>query len=62
MLVFEEIRFDMSREGLVELSAILEMEFSTSSEELQNFANEIRNKVQRAPAAAVKQESSWLDE
>lgn len=61
MLVFEEIRFDMSRDGLVELSAILEMEFSTSSEELQNFANEIRNKVQRAPAA-VKQESSWLDE
>lgn len=55
---FDEIRFDMSRNGLIELSAILEPLYDRSTEEMQNFINEIRNHVQRAPAV---QESSWLD-
>lgn len=59
MTNYDEIRFDMSREGLIELSRILETTFDPSSDELKNFSNEIRNMVQRAPAA---KESSWLDE
>lgn len=49
----------MSREGLVQLSAILEETFATVTPELQNFTNEIRSMVQKAPTA--KQEEAWLD-
>lgn len=56
---FDHINFDMSRNGLVELSAILEPLFDGSSDELKNFTNEIRGMVQRAPAV---KETSWLDE
>lgn len=55
---FDHIHFDMSRNGLIELSAKLEHEFDYFSEELKNFTNEIRGMVQRAPAA---KETSWLD-
>lgn len=56
---FESINFDMSRQGLLDLSDILEPHFDRTTEELQNFANVIRNLLQRAPAL---KESSWMDE
>lgn len=55
---FDHIHFDMSRDGLVLLSRILESHYETETPELQNFANEIRNMVERAPEV---KESSWLD-
>lgn len=58
MSIWDVITFDMSREGLVELTMVLEPVFGGLSEELQNFANEIRAMAQKAPA--VKEES-WLD-
>ena len=57
----EQISFDMSRGGLLELSRILEPVFTGLSPEGQNFANEIRSMVQKAPAAK-QEEPSWLDE
>lgn len=59
MVDFDHIHFDMSRNGLVELSSILEPLFTSSSDELKNFTNEIRGMVQRAPAV---KENAWLDE
>jgi hypothetical protein len=60
---FSWISFDMSRDGLKELSAILEPTFMSQSEEFKNFSNEIRNMVQRAPVAKpFVKEPSWLDE
>ncbi len=56
---FDEIRFDMSLSGLLELSAILEPRLDRFSDELQNFANVVRNLTQRVPAA---KEASWMDE
>ena len=55
----DEIRFDMSRDGLLELSNILEPLFDRSTDEMKNFTNQIRNLAQRVPTA---KESSWLDE
>lgn len=60
MSSWDEIRFDMSRDGLIELECALTCGLFPISDELQNFANEIRAMAQKAPA--VKQESSWLDE
>lgn len=57
---FDEIRFDMSHEGLTELSAILEPLLDRVSPELQNFTNVVRNLKHRVAPAA--QEPSWLDE
>lgn len=57
---YEEIYFDISRDGLVLLLRILESHYETETPELQNFTNHIRGMVERAPA--VVQESSWLDE
>lgn len=59
MSEFGHIHFDMSRQGLVELSALLEPQFETLSPELQNFTNEIRGMCERAPEI---KEPSWLDE
>lgn len=59
---FDEIRFDMSREGLETLSAMLEPEFERLAAEMQNFANVIRNLIQRVPATKTVMEDSWLDE
>lgn len=55
---FDHIHFDMSRNGLIELSGILEPLVGRCSDELLNFTNEIRNMVERAPEV---KESSWLD-
>lgn len=52
----EWISFDMSRAGLVELSAALEPAFAKLTPELQNFANEIRSMTQKTVV-----EESWLD-
>lgn len=57
---FDEIRFDMSRDGLLELSEILsKRHLDDMSDELVNFTNVIRNLTQRVPAA---KEASWMDE
>lgn len=58
MSVFSEIRFDMSRDGLIGLSEFLESRLHILTPELLNFANEIRAMAQKAPAV---KEAEWLD-
>lgn len=55
---FDEIRFDMSREGLIELDLVLAEYRTGASDELVNFHNQIRNLIERVPAA--KKEDDWL--
>jgi hypothetical protein len=58
-VIFGEIRFDMSREGLTELSTILEgVCLTVCGEEVLNFANEIRAMSQKEQ---YEPEESWLD-
>lgn len=59
-LIYGELPFEISREGLTELSAILEPLFDQCGPEVQNYINEVRNTLQRMPPV-VTQEESWLD-
>jgi hypothetical protein len=60
---YKWISFDMSREGLQELERVLNGWRPGSSEEFQNFHNEIRNMLERAPATLpLGGDASWLDE
>lgn len=61
MSTWDEIRFDMSREGLQELECCLTEFRHTLSGEVLNFHNQILSLLDRV-AATKTEESAWLDE